>query len=113
MKDERRCRARSSRTGKRCGKAAILGGTVCRTHGGAAGQVKAKAQERLLALVDPALAVLYKIVTRGEADDLSLKAARDILDRAGFARATRVQQEVSGGEGEPVRFTLNLTGEGE
>ena len=41
------CKAQSSRTGKRCGKVAILGGTVCRFHGGAAPQVKAAAAQRV------------------------------------------------------------------
>lgn len=31
----------------------MLGGTVCRNHGGAAPQVRAKAQERLADLIDP------------------------------------------------------------
>ena len=41
------CKAKSTRTGKRCGKVAILGGTVCRFHGGAAPQVKAAAAQRV------------------------------------------------------------------
>jgi hypothetical protein len=36
-----------------CRKAPILGGTVCATHGGSAPQVKAKAAERLMDLIDP------------------------------------------------------------
>jgi hypothetical protein len=42
-----RCTARSSRTGKRCAKAPIAGGTVCPTHGGRAPQVKAAAAARI------------------------------------------------------------------
>lgn len=42
MKPERQCQAKSSRSGRRCQKAAIQGGTVCRTHGGAAPQVRRK-----------------------------------------------------------------------
>jgi hypothetical protein len=53
MKPERRCKAKSHRTGKQCAKSAINGGTVCRTHGGAAPQVKRKAAERLADLIDP------------------------------------------------------------
>jgi len=45
--DERfRCHARN-RAGGRCGRSAIPGGHVCRQHGGAAPQVRAKAAERL------------------------------------------------------------------
>lgn len=52
--EERRCTAKT-RSGSRCRNAPIPGGTVCRMHGGAAPQVKAKADERLRALQDPAL----------------------------------------------------------
>jgi hypothetical protein len=43
------CTAKSSRTGKRCGKQAIKGATVCRTHGASAPQVKAAADRRVQA----------------------------------------------------------------
>jgi hypothetical protein len=43
----RHCKARSKRSGKRCRAWAIKGGKVCVSHGGAAGQVRAKADERL------------------------------------------------------------------
>lgn len=49
----RRCVAKSSRTGKPCQRPPIAGGTVCRHHGGAAPQVKRKAEERLADLIDP------------------------------------------------------------
>jgi hypothetical protein len=47
------CKAKSSRTGKPCKAWAIQGGTVCRTHGGGAPQVRAKAKKRLWDLIDP------------------------------------------------------------
>lgn len=47
MNDDRRCTAHSSRTGERCRKAAVLGGTVCENHGGSAPQVRAAAKRRL------------------------------------------------------------------
>lgn len=43
----RRCRAHSSQSGQPCRAYATRGATVCVTHGGAAGQVKAKARDRL------------------------------------------------------------------
>ena len=64
----------SKQTGKQCKAKAIPGGTVCRWHGGAAGQVKAKAAVRaeLLgwglgdATVDPG-EVLLRLVTQSGA----------------------------------------------
>lgn len=43
----------TNRRGTRCGRAPIIGGTVCKFHGGGAPQVKRKAQERLEDLIDP------------------------------------------------------------
>ena len=65
------CTAVSKPTGKQCKAKAIPGGTACRWHGGAAGQVKAKAAVRseLLgwglgdATVDPG-EVLLRLVTQ-------------------------------------------------
>lgn len=48
-----RCTGHSSQTGEPCKKWPINGGTVCRTHGGAAPQVKAKAAERWSAHLVP------------------------------------------------------------
>lgn len=49
-----KCTARSKHSGKRCNKFAILGGVVCRYHGGGAPQVKAAALRRLeLAHITP------------------------------------------------------------
>jgi hypothetical protein len=53
--------ARSSRTGQPCKKAAITGMRVCRTHGGAAPQVREAARLRLALLADPAVRRLAKI----------------------------------------------------
>lgn len=46
MDESRRCRATSRRSGQRCGRAAIVGGTVCHIHGGKTPVVAAKARER-------------------------------------------------------------------
>lgn len=43
----RQCTARSKRTGQRCKRAPVIGGTTCWVHGGAAGQVQRKAAERV------------------------------------------------------------------
>ena len=49
-----RCVAHS-RSGERCKRSAIVGGTVCTQHGGKAPQVQAKAAERIKALEEPAI----------------------------------------------------------
>lgn len=46
MDENRRCTATSKRSGERCGRAAITGGTVCAFHGGKASQVVAAARRR-------------------------------------------------------------------
>jgi hypothetical protein len=61
-----RCSARSSRTGQPCKKAAIAGMRVCRTHGGAAPQVREAARLRLALLADPAVRRLEQIIQHGE-----------------------------------------------
>lgn len=51
---ERRCKG-TSRSGKQCAKAPIVGGTVCRMHGGSAPQVKAKAAQRVADMLAEAI----------------------------------------------------------
>ena len=77
----RRCTAKANRTGRRCARAAIFGGTVCPTHGGSAPQVKRAAAERLAALVDPAIRRLADHVHDVEHPAVSLAAVKDVLDR--------------------------------
>ena len=79
MDDARRCTAKSTRSQQRCKKAAILGGTVCRTHGGSAPQVRKKAKERLEDLIDPDRALR-------EAAKLAYSNIQDVLDEKGNVR---------------------------
>jgi hypothetical protein len=90
--DPRRCTAHSSQTGKRCKNASILGGRICRYHGGAAPHVQKKAVERLRALEHPAIDVLARFLTAPELattfsamlhPSIVLNAAKIVLDRTG------------------------------
>jgi len=76
VKTQRRCTAKSSRTGNPCRQAPINGGTVCGTHGGRAPQVRRKAQERLADLIDP------DRVLR-EAARLAYSDVRELFDEQG------------------------------
>lgn len=69
-------------------------------HGGAAPQVKAAARERILRLVDPAIATLSRAVhTKGVPTAVEISAARDILDRAGLGAKQQIEMEVSRADG--------------
>jgi len=85
------CKAKSKRSGIRCRKHAIKGGTVCATHGGSAPQVKLKARERLAILVDPAIDRIKEVIEKGENIAASLRAAQDILDRTGFKATNKLE----------------------
>lgn len=47
IRQARRCAARRKRDGSPCGCYAIIGGVVCRVHGGAAPQTRRAAQRRV------------------------------------------------------------------
>jgi hypothetical protein len=58
IRQPRRCRAHSSRTGKPCRAYAVVGGDVCRAHGGAIIRVRVvAAQRRERELVERAMVV--------------------------------------------------------
>ena len=78
----RRCTARSKRSGRRCRRAPILGGSVCASHGGRAPQVRAAADARLRALIDPAIDALARALRTRDWPAV-VRAARDVLDRTG------------------------------
>jgi hypothetical protein len=84
------CAAKSSRSGKRCRAQAIRGGTVCRTHGGSAPQVRNAAAKRIERLVDPAIDRLLKSL-KSKNEAVSLRAAQDILDRNGLKCETIIR----------------------
>lgn len=87
------CKATARSTGNRCGRPAVPGATVCRYHGGAAPQVQRKAKLRLLELVDPAVAVLGQIMAdRTASPHARIRAAENVLDRAGVPRKVEVTE---------------------
>lgn len=75
-----KCSATAKSTGKRCGKDAIDGGTVCRLHGGAAPQVLYAAAQRLRHAIHGAVANLIE-KQASKLESVSLRATQDILDR--------------------------------
>lgn len=62
------------------------GQTVCRMHGGKAPQALAKADERMKALIHPAISSLAQQIQDGD-----FQATRYVLDWAGFKMAERVE----------------------
>ncbi len=77
--------------GKPCSRSPINGGRVCIMHGGKAPQVRMAANERLAAMVDPALVELRRLIDGAESDSVKLAAIKDVLDRTGFKPAERVE----------------------
>lgn len=85
------CTARSKTTGQRCQRPALLGGNVCRSHGGNAPQTRAKAQRRLEQAADVLVQRLLRFALDGDVDDaVALRAIIAAIDRAGFAVTTKV-----------------------
>lgn len=87
---ESRCSA-TNRQGKRCGKPPIMGGRVCRMHGGAAPQVQLAAAERLKAMEIPALIRLEELMQQKEFPSVAIAAVKDALDRI---RGKAIEQQI-------------------
>ena len=86
-----RCTAHSRTSGQRCKQPPIAGGTVRVYHGGKAPQVRRKAALRMVELVDPAIATVARIMTDQNAKEADrLRAAENVLDRAGVSRKAEV-----------------------
>lgn len=94
----------TNRRGTRCGKEPILGGTVCRMHGGAAPQVRAAALERLKQYQDRALDRLFSLVEQQAYPSTAYQAVRDVLDRTMGKPAESVH--LSGAEGGPLEIVV-------
>lgn len=88
-----RCVA-TNRRGTRCGKSPIPGGTVCRMHGGAAPQVRAKAQERLKALLPKAITTLDGLMDRVEFPSVQYQASKAVIEFSEGKATERVESNV-------------------
>jgi hypothetical protein len=84
MADALKCTAKSKTTGVQCRNTPIAGGTVCVSHGGSIPAVKAAAQRKMIALIDPALSTLYRSLVECDEWPSKIRAALGILDRAGM-----------------------------
>lgn len=87
--------------GDRCGRWSIRGAAYCLVHGGRLPTVKKAAaaaietaRMRLVGLTDDAVDVLEDLTRSGTADAIRLKAATEILDRAGVKGALDINIEV-------------------
>lgn len=90
-----RCHARR-KDGAQCGMPAVMGMRVCRIHGGGTQAAMAKAKLRMMELVDPAIATIARIMAdpNAKASD-RLRAAENILDRAGIPRRMELDPELA------------------
>ncbi len=97
------------KTGTQCKNGAIPGGAVCRYHGGAAPQVKAKAELRVKEALEAMLPngiTRYGKLIESEQDSVALNAVKDLLDRTGHKPTER--QEITNYTPEDVETLANL-----
>ncbi|BCI86063.1 hypothetical protein PJJ30_28010 [Mycobacterium kansasii] len=107
---ERRCAAHK-RNGERCRKFAIMGSTVCRTHGGATRHVKNRARVRVENASDRLMGRLIQFAFDDtKPPDIQLRAMRDALDRAGLRPPAEVV--LSQGETKPYEELFDGIAEG-
>lgn len=89
--------------GTRCKRWARRGTTVCVKHGGNAPATIAKASERIEELrayifdqlAPAALTQVHSLATNAEDEKVRLRAAQDLLDRAGLAPVKAIHQETT------------------
>ena len=89
LSPNRQCKAMSKRTGQQCGNRAMIAQRVCRMHGGATRQAKAKAAQRIQQAQNEAADLLVEFMADPEVDvQLRTKIAQDLLDRSGVNTKT-------------------------
>jgi hypothetical protein len=69
---------------------------VCRYHGGAAPQVKAKALQRLEAYQDQAIDRLFELAEQRDFPSTAIAAVKDVLDRTMGRAQEKVDLTVKG-----------------
>lgn len=88
------CRARR-RNGEPCRNPPMAGAAVCRMHGGAAPQVRRRAQQRLDESSEVAVLQILRIMNdAATAPAVRLAAAKEVLDRAGVVGKAELQVDV-------------------
>lgn len=75
------CTGHSRRTGLACRGTRIPGGNVCITHGGRIKQVRKKAEQRILAQLDPTMDRLMDLRDQSNHLPTALAAVKEILGR--------------------------------
>lgn len=91
----RRCTARRSNR-EPCRRIAIMGGTVCPTHGGSTGHVKRKARVRLDMAADKLMKGLLGLATdESIPPQVRLAAIRDALSRIGISEKSTLEVELT------------------
>ena len=92
---QRQCVAHK-KNGDQCKNAAILGGTVCKFHGGAVKHVRNAARVRLQNAADRMAKELLNMATSDDVSDaVKLAALRDALDRAGLGVRAGLDVEIT------------------
>lgn len=87
-----RCHAHSSQTKDPCRRWPVVGGGVCLSHGGSHAEARKAFATRLLALGDPAIAGLAKVLTDKNATNADLvNAFKAWADRSGLGTSSRVE----------------------
>lgn len=87
----RQCAALSKQSGQRCKRAPIIGGTVCKIHGGGAPQVQESARARLAREIMPSISRLATERDKAPKASDRIRAATSLLDRGGFGPRVTVE----------------------
>ncbi|QDP45569.1 hypothetical protein SEA_FUZZBUSTER_85 [Microbacterium phage FuzzBuster] len=88
---KRQCAAKSKQSGQRCKRAPIVGGTVCKIHGGGSPQVQESARARLAREIMPSIARLATERDKAPKASDRIRAATSLLDRGGFGPRVTVE----------------------